>query len=61
MDIKCAYAILSSGDRDSILYWLKWNDRNGIYLDFECDLEELPRLGLEDAKSLMNSVLLESF
>jgi hypothetical protein len=61
MDIKLAYAILNSEDRESILYWLKWNDRNGAYTDSDCDLEELPRLNLEEAKSLMSSVIMEIF
>jgi hypothetical protein len=46
-------SIIASNDRDRIIAWLKWNDRNGIYSDNDCDNEGLPRLTLEMAKEYM--------
>jgi len=46
-------SIIASNDKDRIIAWLKWNDRNGIYSDADCDNEGLPRLTLEMAKEYM--------
>ena len=35
--------------RDGIIGWLCWNDRNGIYLDDECELEGIDPLTREEA------------
>jgi hypothetical protein len=46
-------SIIQSNDRDRMITWLMWNDRNGIYSDNDCDNEGLPRLTLEMAKEYM--------
>jgi len=46
-------SIIASNDRDRIIAWLQWNDRNGIYSDADCDNEGLPKLTLEMAKEYM--------
>lgn len=40
-------------DRESLIAWLTWNDRNGCYTDEDCDCEGLPRLSLESAAALV--------
>jgi hypothetical protein len=43
-------------DRDAIIHWLTWNDRDGSYSDHDSDLEDLPRLTLETAQeALLNA------
>lgn len=37
-------------DRNSIIRWLAWNDRNGCYTDADCASEGLEPLTLEDAR-----------
>lgn len=39
-------------DRDSLICWLEWNDRNGCYTDEDCDNEQIGRLTLESATEL---------
>lgn len=46
-------SIIQSNDRDRVITWLMWNDRNGIYSDNDCDNEGLPRLTLEMAMEYM--------
>ncbi len=46
-------SIITSNDRDRIIAWLMWNDRNGIYSDADCDNEGLPRLDLQMAMEYM--------
>ncbi|WP_346869874.1 hypothetical protein [Clostridium sp. UBA5119] len=36
-------------NRIKIIDFLQWNDRNGYYIDENCDLEEIPRMTYEDA------------
>jgi hypothetical protein len=42
-------ADLMGMSRDGIIGWLCWNDRNGIYLDDECELEGIDPLTREEA------------
>jgi hypothetical protein len=35
--------------RDGIIGWLCWNDRNGVYTDYECELEGIEPLTREEA------------
>jgi hypothetical protein len=40
---------VDENDRDSLIAWLAWNDRNGLYTDDDCDAEGWPRMTLQDA------------
>lgn len=50
-------SILASNDRDRLIAWLQWNDPNGCYSDDASDLEDLPRLSVEELKAAMNKQL----
>lgn len=52
--------LLNSNDREEILRWLSWNDRNGFYTDQQMDSEGWPRISLQDAKKLMREVIDEN-
>ena len=40
---------MDDNDRIKILSFLQWNDRNGCYIDENCDLEEVLRMTYEEA------------
>ncbi|EGT0696332.1 hypothetical protein QYB65_000964 [Clostridium perfringens] len=48
-------------ERIRITKFLKWNDKNGYYIDEECDLEEQPRMTYEDAVKYFFGVLNDDF
>jgi hypothetical protein len=52
-------SILASMDRDRVISWLKWNDRNGCYDDDDCDDEGLPRLDFAMAARYMRDQIAE--
>lgn len=45
------------GDRDSIIRWLQWNDRNGCYSDEEAINEGLEPLTLREAQDAFLDIL----
>ena len=45
--------ILELDDRQAIIDWLVWNDPNGVYTDEDSDIQGMPRLTLESAKTIM--------
>jgi hypothetical protein len=49
--------ILEHGNREDVIEWLVWNDRNGIYSDEACEMEGVDKLTLESAKELMKSFI----
>lgn len=49
--------LMVHGDREQVLTWLVWNDRNGCYTDEERIEEGFEPLTLETARSLMYSSL----
>ena len=49
--------ILQSNDRQRIIAWLAWNDRNGVYSDADCKSEGWRPLSLKEAKQLMRQIL----
>ncbi|EPB8178314.1 hypothetical protein P5E70_04005 [Clostridium perfringens] len=48
-------------ERIRITKFLQWNDKNGYYIDEECDLEEQPRMTYEDAVKYFFGVLNDDF
>jgi hypothetical protein len=48
-------------ERIAITKFLQWNDRNGCYIDDNCDLEEIPRMTYEDAVKYLFGVLNDDF
>jgi len=44
---------LDNMTRDDMIQWLVRNDPNGCYEDEECDAEDIPRLTVETAKTLI--------
>lgn len=47
--------------RIKIIQFLQWNDRNGCYIDENCDLEEVPRMTYEDAVKYFFGVINDDF
>lgn len=47
--------------RKKILYFLQWNDKNGYYTDERCDLEDVPRLSLEESIKYFFGVINSDF
>ena len=46
-------AILEAADRDAIIAWLCWNDRNGCYTDEDCKAEGLKPMPVDLAQAIM--------
>lgn len=46
-------------ERIRITEFLQWNDRNGCYIDENCDLEGVPRMTYEEAVKYFFSVVNE--
>lgn len=49
--------ILNHGIREDIIEWLVWNDRNGTYTDADCEVEDIDKLTLEEARKLMRGMV----
>ena len=47
------HAILEAADRDAIISWLCWNDRNGCYTDEDCKAEGLNPMPVDLAQAIM--------
>ena len=47
------HAILEAADRDAIISWLCWNDRNGCYTDEDCKAEGLKPMPVDLAQAIM--------
>ncbi|MGM8288696.1 hypothetical protein [Clostridium perfringens] len=47
--------------RINITRFLQWNDKNGYYMDEECDLEEETRMTYEEAVKYFFGVLNDDF
>jgi hypothetical protein len=60
-EVKHIFTLLSGDDREAILHYLQQNDRNGFYTDKLCDAEDLPHLGIEEARGYLEKVLAECF
>ena len=43
---------LKKFDRDLLIKWLSWNDRNGIYTDEESEREGFDPITLDEAKEI---------
>ena len=48
---------LNSGDRESLIYWLCFNDRNGIYSDEDCRAEGQRPLTEDEARMVLAAML----
>lgn len=48
-------------ERIRITEFLQWNDRNGGYIDENCDLEEVPRMTYENSVKYFFGVLNDDF
>jgi len=44
--------------RLNVIKWLCWNDKNGCFTDEDCDLEEMPRIGLLVGMDLIEEMIL---
>jgi hypothetical protein len=44
--------VVDINSRDSLINWLCWNDKNGCYTDEQSDMEDMPRLTLEEAQEI---------
>jgi hypothetical protein len=44
--------------RGECIAWLSWSDPNGCYVDESCDMEDIPRLTLENARFLVADQML---
>ena len=53
--------MLMNSERNLLLQFLQWNDRNGCYTDENCDLEEVPRMTYEDAVKYFFGVMNDDF
>jgi len=51
---------LSKWTRESLISWLKWNDRNGVYYDEESMLEFGNILTHKEAMDIMISQIMEN-
>ena len=43
--------------RLDIIRWLQWNDKNGCFTDEQCDLEEMPRIGVLTGMALIKDMI----
>lgn len=50
--------VLDTVPRDVLVYWLQWNDPNGIYSDQDCKDEGISPLNLEQAKTYVYHVIM---
>lgn len=48
---------INTWDREKIIYWLQWNDSNGIYSDVDSFAEDYPILTIDSARALILEVL----
>ncbi|WP_032119844.1 hypothetical protein [Clostridium saudiense] len=52
---------MNNNTRVRITQFLQWNDRNGCYIDENCDLEDVPRMTYEDAVKYFFIVINDDF
>lgn len=52
---------MNNNTRVRITQFLQWNDRNGFYIDENCDLEDIPRMTYEDAVKYFFIVMNDDF
>jgi len=50
-------AILEAADRDAIIAWLCWNDRNGCYTDEDCEAQGWKPMPVDLAQAIMRRQL----
>lgn len=48
-------------ERKVITEFLQWNDKNGCYIDGNCDLEDVPRMTYEDSVKYFFGVMNDDF
>jgi len=51
---------VDTSNRDSIIRWLSWNDRNGSYSDRACEIEGIEPLTLATAQQALVTAWNES-
>lgn len=49
--------LLNKGNREQIIKWLSWNDKNGVYTDEDSIAEGYEPLTLDSALSTLQNVL----
>lgn len=49
--------VVDLNDRDSLIAWMAWNDRNGCFTDADCESEGMEPFKLADARELFLQIL----